>query len=787
MYNMVIKFNKFLNKENTQKTEIIDGQLEVFKKTLTQRLKSTNLFWNLESTLDLINREELNYSRRNDKLLIDLIENDQIVLLPKEVISIEVIENIYLNFVKKYNFLTNIPGSSIFEKYYKSKKKDFVFLVEKLASITKKEFSINFINVFLKNLHNNLIWTNYKTEINSFTFDKISPEELLTEIISNENIDFLSPVDIYRLRKGLLYGVHIDQYNIKNIEIDCSNLDLLKILSCKPGHWKCNIRNKNNSFIAEVFSNISVRDNDFYSKDTNEKKFKIANFEDKNLSIIKDGLFYGIDKLGTYVISNTYLKDAEEIYNTYYKSFFEEDVSESKQINCITILNFLQNESIKELKLDRVSKNFSRLEKEKYLFLLRSGLLQELEKKFNLNIRLLSPHEAKAFINFLFEIKNEQAESLKKFSIQFGINGLRTFLSLEHGGSDMGQKILDIGEKLPQETASKIFSKYAEIIDSVENLLNVVQNNFKSTIDTKPELLQSVEQSLYKRGADLLSQFHDNINQNPDEIIVELERINADTITTLSIFKYAAKLGNKLPLEDISGAEFSKKAGNELSPEDINEMEHIYQVNWKNYGNQQLIQSVIHKFKESLTGDNAVHEQVYTFKKNNQINAFVKFSDLQSGVKYASALNVDQSSKGFGLGETMMDEALYREAQENILIATCDPYNDSNMRYFEKGFVGTGFTGDNPPVMNICWNESMNTHITSKYISVDDLVMLYLKKQVPNNLIIKRGKTLQEVHTDIPVGKSLTRCFKDPLHTGDWYAVYESIPMDYETNIKTTG
>lgn len=383
-------------------------------------------------------------------------------------------------------------------------------------------------------------------------------------------------------------------------------------------------------------------------------------------------------------------------------------------------------------------------------------------------------------------LTNIQKETINTFGINFGLNGLRVFISLEHGGLDMGQKILDLAEQIPQETASKIFSKYVEIIDSIEKVLNVAQNNFKTSIDTKPELLQSIEQSLYKRGADLLSQFHDNINQNTDDIIAELDRINADTITTLSIFKYAAKFGNKLPLEDITGAEFSQKNGDQLNQAEIDEMEHIYQANWKNYGNQELIQSVIKKFKESLSGDLSNKERVYTFKKNNQINAFVKFSELQPGVKYASALNVDQSSKGFGLGETMMDEALYREAQENILIATCDPYNDSNMRYFEKGFIGMGFTGDNPPVMNICWNESMNSHIQSKHISSEDLIIMYLKQQVLNNLIIRKGKTLQEIHTDIPTGTSLTRCFRDPLHTGDWYAVYEPVNSEYETKIKTT-
>lgn len=449
------------------------------------------------------------------------------------------------------------------------------------------------------------------------------------------------------------------------------------------------------------------------------------------------------------------------------------------------------HEKEKEIqKLFKISliKEFSRFGEDSQLnnsFLMQKNIREVLEKELGFSLSDLTLRHQFYLADFLKTLTNKESDQVFSFFRKNGISSAKTFLSLESGGPDMGRKILELGTILSAETANRIFSKYSEIIDSVEHILDIAQHNFKSTIDTKPELLQSIEQSLYKRGADLLSQFHANINQNPEEIINELERINADTITTLSIFKYAAKFGNKLPLEDISGAEFSKKTGNDFNADEIDEMEHIYQVNWKNYGNQQLIQSVIKKFKESLSGDHSDKEELYLFKKNNQINAFVKFSKLHDGVKYASALNVDQSSKGFGLGEAMMDEALYREAQENILLATCDPFNESNMRYMEKGFVATGFTGDNPPVMNICWNESMNNHIQSKHISHKDLVVMYLKQQVPSNLVIKKAKDLHLLHKDFPIGKSLTRCFRDPLHTGDWYAVYETTPGNYETNIKT--
>ena len=52
----------------------------------------------------------------------------------------------------------------------------------------------------------------------------------------------------------------------------------------------------------------------------------------------------------------------------------------------------------------------------------------------------------------------------------------------------MGQKILDIGEKLPAESANAIFSKYAELVDATKGIEDFIESEFSDEIAKNPEI-----------------------------------------------------------------------------------------------------------------------------------------------------------------------------------------------------------------------------------------------------------------------------------------------------------
>lgn len=382
----------------------------------------------------------------------------------------------------------------------------------------------------------------------------------------------------------------------------------------------------------------------------------------------------------------------------------------------------------------------------------------------------------------------ESKDKIINFGKIFKKNGMRTFLSIEQGGKEMGDKIIELGDKLPEKIAQKVFAKYGEIIDNVSKITEFTRTNFTKEIETNPELIKKIEETLYIKGKQLLSQTYDDINSkreiNYEDIGKQLDRINADTITTFAIFKQALKNGEKLPIESIEGSVFSKKEATDINENQQSEMLELYESNWKNHPDHDFVESLKIYFKTAFAPeDNKQKNYFYTFEKDNNIRAFVRFEKQKNKSFYASALNVDEASKNFGLGEAMMDEALTREAKEHVLHASCRKDNPSNMRYFEKGFISQGFKKTNETEeFDLVWDESKNKDILAKQKSQEELINMYRNLNTVG-IEIKKSKDLESLNNIIPDGKSLVRCF---VNNGEWYAIYEVISEDYGMNLGET-
>lgn len=411
-----------------------------------------------------------------------------------------------------------------------------------------------------------------------------------------------------------------------------------------------------------------------------------------------------------------------------------------------------------------------------------------IEKEFGVDLKGIPLKEQVYFLTSITNRTNKTIKPVQNFTKKFKGVGLRTFLSVEQGGKEMGDKILTLGEKLPEDVAKKVFTKYGEIIDNVSKITEFTRTNFTKEIETNPELIKKIEETLYIKGKQLLSQTYDDINNkkevNYEDISKQLDRINADTITTFAIFKQAVKNGEKLPIESIEGSVFSKKEATDISNNQQNEMLELYESNWKNHPDRNFVESLKSYFKTAFVPeDNKQKNYFYTFEKDNNIRAFVRFEKQNDASFYASALNVDEASKNFGLGETMMDEALTREAKEHILHASCRKDNPSNMRYFEKGFVSRGFKKTNETEeFDLVWDENRNKDIKAKQKSQSELIGMYGNTNT-EEIEIRKSKDLESLHEDIPEGKSLVRCF---VNNGEWYAVYETIKEDYGMNLGET-
>jgi len=88
----------------------------------------------------------------------------------------------------------------------------------------------------------------------------------------------------------------------------------------------------------------------------------------------------------------------------------------------------------------------------------------------------------------------EENNKIISFGKNFKKDGVKTFLSIEQGGKEMGDKIIGLGEKLPEEVSQKVFEKYGEIINTADKAEEEIKNIF-GNIDISDKVLVSVKET----------------------------------------------------------------------------------------------------------------------------------------------------------------------------------------------------------------------------------------------------------------------------------------------------
>ncbi|MES2023470.1 MAG: hypothetical protein V4439_02190 [Patescibacteria group bacterium] len=186
-----------------------------------------------------------------------------------------------------------------------------------------------------------------------------------------------------------------------------------------------------------------------------------------------------------------------------------------------------------------------------YLFMLDGIMRPILETDFQKDIFTLSIPEQLYFLNYLKTINNKQAEQMKNFCKTNGLNGLRTFLSIAHGGKEMGDKIITIGERLPEELAEKVFQIYSEHVEKVAVVAGKVFSDLKQEF---PNLLideDTITQSLLVRAKDFLVELEAELQSNPEGIksfvnkfITEIKKESPQEQVVRAQFKTIANLLN---------------------------------------------------------------------------------------------------------------------------------------------------------------------------------------------------------------------------------------------------
>ena len=320
------------------------------------------------------------------------------------------------------------------------------------------------------------------------------------------------------------------------------------------------------------------------------------------------------------------------------------------------------------------------------------------------------------------------------FVKKYGEDGLKTFVAIEYD-IKMGDRIMEIGEKLDDKSAWSIFRKYNEIIKLTTTSKEEIFDLFKEKQNISNDEIEQIIDYLFKKANQILIDFEKKINQDQDfsrdEILQELDDYKANLILTVSVWKSVdksdlsfndmegvffeqettGKITNKGKIMDLVKVMYNKeteennpfisgkniremisKYAYEASTEErekaqeILEMIDIYQKNYKHKPEKfqkKIIEGFIDKLKTA--GDNTL---IYSFKKDGHVLAFNRFDKIGKNKKYFGSFNVDPVLSGSKIGIALMKASIDKEAENNNIEADCIPEAFISSHYVEKnGFV----------------------------------------------------------------------------------------------------
>ncbi|MDX9893503.1 MAG: hypothetical protein RB292_03755 [Patescibacteria group bacterium] len=126
-------------------------------------------------------------------------------------------------------------------------------------------------------------------------------------------------------------------------------------------------------------------------------------------------------------------------------------------------------------------------------------LSRDLTEQAGLGIHNLSLREQNALTTYAF-INQENYNQVIAFSKKFGLDGLRTFLACEYS-DNVGNIIIEMGTKLPEEEAAEIFAEYNSLIKSAKHLAETINSTEEFT---SSELFDSLREDFPAQCAEAI-------------------------------------------------------------------------------------------------------------------------------------------------------------------------------------------------------------------------------------------------------------------------------------------
>ncbi|NMC51502.1 hypothetical protein GYA54_02095 [Candidatus Kuenenbacteria bacterium] len=405
----------------------------------------------------------------------------------------------------------------------------------------------------------------------------------------------------------------------------------------------------------------------------------------------------------------------------------------------------------------------------------------------------LSFKEQGWFVIYFNEADEGSKERLREFVAKHGEEGIKTFLALESGEKN-GEVILELGEKLDQETGRRVFGKFNELSSFIKSSNEELSREFfndDKTIEPHAEILKRANQALIDSQKNLPENMAGLSEGEKKKIFLEIRKklnaIKKETAFFTACVKTAYKELGEIDFEELRSADYCQLTGKDITDVDLAEMKRIYEENYQKYP-PGFRQKLIGAF-ERRTNPESGKASFDILKYRDEVVGFLSFEgigQLTDGrkKKYFGSFNLDQKYTNAKLGEVMLKKALDREAPASIIEADCDPQAPITKKYLENGFVAINYYDyEGVPSFKIIRDDELNNKLESKKISLPEITRLASGQSHNNNIEIQAFKPgEQPTFSLLGEGLILTQYITDK-ETGIVYCVYEkvSLPLTYHS------
>jgi hypothetical protein len=395
-----------------------------------------------------------------------------------------------------------------------------------------------------------------------------------------------------------------------------------------------------------------------------------------------------------------------------------------------------------------------------YEYLVSRPVREMIQREFAFSLQDLSLQEQLYFLNYLKKVSVADADMVKKFTSLYGVDGMRTFLSLERGDETLGDHIVAFGQH--DEVAGTVFQYYGELLDSAERAESLVREVSDCEGAACTELATHVRKNILNRAQRDLEtavRAHD-----PSEIAAQIEQYVAGAKEYVAL------------LQEVGAGDIETVPATELSPEDQERMQTLLRNNYDRAYPEPEHDEFKTAIVASLTKSFSNSETTFRILRDHgEIVSYNRFDTMQDStgkaVSYFGSFNAHPAYSG--VGSIMLEETIKDRLEDGRpMLAHCDPTQSITKKYIEDGFVATSFYElAQQPSFEIWRDTEMTEHFASKEQSIDEL--LALANDQANESIIVREATATETYLELQRGMGLTRYF---TYQGNTYLVFETLP-----------